>query len=177
MPSGYWSLGGWRGYKDARALYITFIGNGKKLPNITDPATTATVLQVDEPHQDPMLTELVGTEIVYPDDDSVEDIQSTGEDSIDRLILIGHMNISKKGELGEVDEIPHVYQDTVGDQESNEESANTNRFINRDERGPRRGSHKRKQTKKIAAYNPEGQKKKPRLSLGMVVERGGEMGD
>jgi hypothetical protein len=94
-------------------------GNGKKLPEITDPATTA-----------PGQRELIGTEIGNPDDDSVEEIKSTGEDTIDRLI--DHMNINKKGELGEAD------------------------LINRNERRARRGSRKCKQTGKIAAYNREG---------------------
>jgi hypothetical protein len=75
MPGGYWNLDGWKGYEDARTLYITYIGNGMKLPEITDPATTA-----------PGQRELIGTEIGNPDDDSVEEIKSTGEDTIDRLI-------------------------------------------------------------------------------------------
>ena len=60
MPSGYWNLDGWKGYEDARALYTTYIGNGKKLPKITDPAATAMGLRVDGLHQDPMETGLVG---------------------------------------------------------------------------------------------------------------------
>ena len=140
MPGGYWNLDGWKGHEDARALYTTYIGNGKKLPKITDPSATATGLRVDELHQGPMETELLGIEIGNPNDDSVEDIQSAGEDSIDRLI--GHMNINKKGKLGEVDEVTHVYQDTVGDTELNEDNTS-----------------KHKQSEKIAAYNWEGQTK------------------
>ena len=117
---------------------------------------------------------MVGTEIGDLDDNSVEDIESTGEDSIDRLI--DHMNINKKGEMGEVDEVTHVYQDTVGDTESNEESTNIKRLINQNERGARRGSRKRKQTEKIAACNQEGQKKKPRLSLSIHVGEVSEKG-
>ena len=90
MSGGYWNLDGWKGYEDARTLYITYIGNGKKRPEITDRATTA-----------PGQQELIGTEIGNPDDDSVEEIKSTGEDTIDRLI--DHMNINKKGEVGEAD--------------------------------------------------------------------------
>jgi hypothetical protein len=139
MPGGYWNLDGWKGYKDARTLYITYIENGKKLPKITDPTTTA-----------PGQRELIGTEIGNPDDDSVEEIKSTGEDTIDRLI--DHMNINKKGGLGEAD------------------------LINQNERRARRGSRKRKQTEKIAAYNREGQKKKARLSLGIHVGKVSEKG-
>ena len=40
MPGGYWPLDGWNGFVDDRALYSTYIGYGKKLPNITDPAPT-----------------------------------------------------------------------------------------------------------------------------------------
>jgi hypothetical protein len=139
MPGGYWNLDGWKGYEDARTLYITYIGNGKKLPKITDSATTA-----------PGQRELIGTEIGNPDDDSVEEIKSTGEDTIDRLI--DDMNINTKGEWGEAD------------------------LINQNERRARRGSRKRKQTEKIAAYNREGKKKKGRLSLGIHVGKVSEKG-
>ncbi len=125
MPCGYWNFDGWKGYKDDGALYTTNIGTGKKMPKITDRATTATGLRVDELRQDPKKPGLVGSELGNPDDNSVEDLQSTREDRINRLI--GH----KK----EVDEMTNVYQDPVGDTESNEESTNTKILINRNERG------------------------------------------
>jgi len=85
MPGEYWHLEGWKGFVDSRALYSTYIANGKKLPNITDPAPTG--LQGDGLHQDPMATELVGVDDGNSDgDDDVEDLQLTGDDSIDRLL-------------------------------------------------------------------------------------------
>ncbi len=69
-----------------------------------------------------------------------------------------------------------IYQDKVEDTKSNEESANTNILINRNERRAWRGSRKCKQTEKIAAYNREGQKKKARLSLGIHVGKVSEKG-
>ena len=128
MPCGYWNLDGWKGYNDATALYTTYIGNGKKLPEITDPAATATGLQVDGLQKDPMETILVGAEVGSPDDDNAEDLQSTSEDSINRLI--GYDNLNKEGELGEIDALADVYQDILGETASNEGSANTNRLIN-----------------------------------------------
>ena len=49
-------------------------------------------------------------------------------------------------------------------------------LINQNERRALRGSRKRKQTEKIAAYNREGQKKKARLSLGIHVGKVSERG-
>ncbi len=111
---------------DVRALCNTYIENGKKLPNITDPAGTG--LQGDELHQDPMTTELVGAEVGNPDYNNAEDLQSTGDNSINRLL--GLDNINKEGEG---DAWANVYQDIVGDMVSNEKS--TNRHINHIKRG------------------------------------------
>jgi hypothetical protein len=136
MPGGYWHLDGWKGFVDARAIYITYIANGKKLPNITDPAPTG--LQGDGLRQDPMATELVGVADGNSDDDDVEDLQSTGDDSIDRLLGLDNMN--KEGKSGEIDALAKVYQDLVGDMVSNEE--NTNILIPEIEGGTWKGSHK-----------------------------------
>ena len=126
IPSGYWNLEGWKGYVDVRDLCNTYIENGKKLPNITDPAGTG--LQGDGLRQDPMTTELVGAEVGNPDYNNAEDLQSTGDNSINRLL--GLDNINKEGDG---DAWANVYQDIVGDMVSNEKS--TNRHINHIKRG------------------------------------------
>ena len=70
-------------------------------------------------------TTLLGAEVLgSPDDDNAEDLKSTSEDSIDRLT--GYNYINKVEELGGVDTLTDVYQDILGDTESNEKSANTN---------------------------------------------------
>ena len=107
-----------------------------------------------KPRQDPLATELVGAEVGNLDDNGVEDQQSTGDDSTERLL--GLDNINEEGELGEVDAQAKVYQDIVGDMVSNEENAN--RLINHIEGRTRKGSHKNKETEKVAAYNQEGLK-------------------
>jgi hypothetical protein len=48
-----------------------------------------------------MATELVGVADGNSDDDDVEDLQSTGDDSIDRLLGLDNMN--KEGKSGEID--------------------------------------------------------------------------
>ena len=136
MPGGYWHLDGWKSFVDARALYSTYIASGKKLPNITDPAPTG--LQGDGLRQDPMATDLVSVADDNSDDDDVEDQQSTGDDSIDRLLGLDNMN--KEGKSGEVDAWAKVYQDLVGDTVSNEEK--TNILIHDIEGGSRKGSRK-----------------------------------
>ena len=136
MPSGYWHLDGWKGFVDARAIYITYIANGKKLPNITDPAPTG--LQGDGLRQDPMATELVSVADGNSDDDDVEDQQSTGDDSIDRLLGLDNMN--EEGKSGKCDAWAKMYQDIVRDTISNEE--NTNILIHDIEGGTRKGSRK-----------------------------------
>ncbi len=155
---------------DARALYSTYIANGKKLPNITDPAPIG--LQSGGLRQDPMATELVGVEVGNPDDDDVEDLQSTGNDSIDRLL--GLDNIKEEGKLGEVDAWAKVYKDVVGVTVSNEENANI--LINDIEGGTQKGSRKQKETEKLAAYNQEGLKKKPRSTQGIHLRKVSEKG-
>ncbi len=66
-------------------------------------------------------TELVvGAEVGNPNDVDVEDPQSTGDDSIDRLLVPGLDNINDEGGLGEVDACAKVYQDVVGETVSND---------------------------------------------------------
>ena len=70
-----------------------------------------------------MATEfLVGVADGNSDDDDVKDLQSTSDDSIDRLLGLDNMN--EEGKSGEIDAWAKVYQDLVGDTVSNEENTN-----------------------------------------------------
>jgi hypothetical protein len=83
-----------------------------------------------------MATEfLVGVADGNSDDDDVKDLQSTGDDSIDRLL--GLDNMKEEGKSGEIDAWTKVYQDLVGDMVSNEE--NTNILIHEIKGGTRKG--------------------------------------
>jgi hypothetical protein len=128
MPGGYWHLEGRKVFLNDRALYSIYTANIKKLPNITDAAPTG--LQGDGLRQDPMATELEGAEVGNPDEDDVEDLQATGDDSNK---LLGLDNINEEGELGEVDAWAKVDHDLVRNTASNEK--NTNILINDIERG------------------------------------------
>ena len=104
-----------------------------------------------------------------------KDLQSTGDDSIDRLLGLDNMN--EEGKSGEIEAWANVYQDLVGDTVSNE--GNINRLIREIEvEGETwKGSRKRKETKKLAAYNQdEGLKQKPLLTQGIHVREVSEKG-
>jgi hypothetical protein len=72
------------------------------------------------------------------DDDDVKDLQSTRDDSIDRLLGLDNMN--EEGKSGKCDAWAKVYQYIVRDTISNEE--NTNILIHDIEGGTRKGSCK-----------------------------------
>ena len=83
-----------------RHFVSRFIFLVKYAPN-NKPRLSPTGLQGDGLRQDPMATELVGVADGNSDDDDVEDLQSTGNGCIDRLLSLDNMN--KEGKLGEVD--------------------------------------------------------------------------
>ena len=85
-----------------------------------------------------LLTELVHVADGNSDDNDVEDLQSTRDDSIDRLLGLDNMN--EEGKSGKCDAWAKMYQDIVRDTISNEE--NTNILIHDIEGGTRKGSRK-----------------------------------
>ena len=109
------------------------------------------------------------------DDNDMEDLQSTGDDCIERLLGLDNMN--EEGKSGEIEAWAKVYQDLVGDMVSNE--GNTNILIREIEveGETQKGSRKRKETEKLAAYNQdEGLKQKLLLTQEIHVREVSEKG-
>jgi hypothetical protein len=113
IPGGYWHLNWWKGFVDARAIQHI-------LQMVRNCQTSQTQHQ-----QDYKVIDYIGVANDNLDDNDVEDLQSTGDDSIDRLLGLDNMN--EEGKSGEIEAWAKVNQDLVGDTVSNE--GNTNILI------------------------------------------------